>query len=436
MPGGAHAQAALGRPLIGILAPRSEAESVRTYQAMREGLRELGYLEGRNFWLEFRYGDGAPARMPALAAGLVALKPDLIIAGSAVGAVAAHGATRTIPVIVITIPDPVSLGVVKSIARPGGNVTGIWMFGGADALVGKRIGLLKEIVPELSRIAVIVAADDPSKNIVLPLLPPATRALSITYKVFEVRTAAELDAAIAQAKRDGLQGLFIDQSPFFLGRRSEVAAMAARASLPAIYGYGEHAEAGGLISYGSSLTGAYRQVGRLVDKVLKGTKPADIPVEQADKFELVVNNKTAKSLGLKIPEILPAARRHGDRIAPRLRFSTCRRSNPRTVPRPRPCGRVGPARRILRQRLDLAHALMHAVAPEIGAHRGHGGLGFGLEERQRHHQRVDVVQVDHRQRLGLAERLVDAGRRARDTARPASCWMPTRCMIGNRPVFL
>jgi putative ABC transport system substrate-binding protein len=269
---------------------------------MREGLRELGYVEGRNVWFEFRYGGGLPERMPALAAELVAAKPDLIVAGSAVGVAAVHSATRTIPVIMVTIPDPVALGVVKSIARPGGNVTGIWMFGGTDALIGKRIGLLKEIVPDLSQIAVFVSADDLSKKIILPLLPEATRALGVTHKVYELHSVADLEAAFAQAPRDGMQGLFIDQSPFFLGRRSEIAALAARARLPAIYGYREHAEVGGLLSYGSSLTGAYRQIGRLVDKVLKGANPGELPVEQAATFELVVNNKTAKALGLKIPE--------------------------------------------------------------------------------------------------------------------------------------
>jgi putative ABC transport system substrate-binding protein len=198
--------------------------------------------------------------------------------------------------------DPVALGVVKSIARPGGNVTGIWLFGGSDALIGKRIGLLKEIVPGLSRIGVMAASGDRSDEIALTFLPAATRALGVTAKVFKVRTDAELDAAFAQAARDGLQGLFINQSPFFFTRRAEVAALAARARLPAIYGYREHAEAGGLMSYGSSLSGAYRQIARLVDKILKGAKPADLPVEQADKFELVVNNKTAKALGLNIQE--------------------------------------------------------------------------------------------------------------------------------------
>jgi putative ABC transport system substrate-binding protein len=198
--------------------------------------------------------------------------------------------------------DPVALGVVKSIARPGGNVTGIWLFGGNDALIGKRIGLLKEIVPGLSRIGVMAASGDRSDEIALTFLPAATRALGVTAKVFTVRTNVELDAAFGQAADDGLQGLFINQSPFFFTRRAGVAAMAARARLPAIYGYREHVEAGGLMSYGSSLSGAYRQIARLVDKILKGAMPTELPVEQADKYELIVNNKTAKALGLKIPE--------------------------------------------------------------------------------------------------------------------------------------
>jgi putative ABC transport system substrate-binding protein len=242
------------------------------------------------------------ARLPALAAELVARKPDLIVAPSTPSTLGALGATQTIPVVMMTLLDPVALGVVKSIARPGGNVTGIWMFGGDDALVGKRIELLKEIVPALSRIGVMISSGDPSDEIVLRLLPAATRALGVTTKVFDVRTDAELEAAFAQAARDGLQGLFISQNPFFLARRAEVAALTARARLPAIFGFREHAEAGSLMSYGSSLPGAWRQAARLVDKILKGAKPAELPVELATKYELVVNNKTAKALGLKIPE--------------------------------------------------------------------------------------------------------------------------------------
>ena len=298
----ARAQSSPGRPLIAMLSPTSAATAVRFYDPFRAVLRELGHVEGRNLRIEARYADGVPARLPALAAELVALRPDLIVATSTPGTLAAHGATQTIPIVMITLQDPVQIGVVKSISRPGGNVTGVWTFGGADALIGKRIGLLKEVVPALSRLGVMLAADDPSGEIVLKLLPATARALDVTYQVSQLRTNAELEAAFAQSARDGLQGLFVDQSPFFLTRRAEVAELAARVRLPAIYGYREHAEAGGLMSYGSSLPDAYRQIARFTDKILKGAKPAELPVEQSDKFELVVNNKTAKLLGLKISE--------------------------------------------------------------------------------------------------------------------------------------
>ena len=219
MPLAAKAQPAPDRPLIGILSPQSAATWAPNLEALRTGLRDLGYIEGRNIWLEFRYADGNLERLPALAAELVARKPDIIVAGSTPGTVAVHRATQSIPIVMVTLSDPVALGVVKSIARPGGNVTGIYMFGGNDALLGKRIDLLKEVVPGLSRMGVIVASGDQSDAIVQRLLPAATRALGMAYKVFEVRTNAELDAAFAQAASDNLQGLFVSQNPFLLAHQ-------------------------------------------------------------------------------------------------------------------------------------------------------------------------------------------------------------------------
>jgi putative tryptophan/tyrosine transport system substrate-binding protein len=291
-----------GRPLIGVLSPTAPSLAVPMFDALRAGLREHGYIEGRNVWMEFRYANGVPERLPGLAAELVARKPDLIIAGSTPGIIAAQGATRIIPIAMISLFDPVPLGLVKSLAQPGGNVTGIFTFGGNDALISKRLDLLKEITPGMVQVGVLVSAQDQLTHVLSALLPAATRALGLTYKVYSVRNDVEVDTAITQAKRDGMNGLFVDQSPFFLSRRTEVAALVARAGIPTIYGYREHAEAGGLIAYGSSLSGAYRQLGRFVDKILKGTSPSVIPVEQADKFELVVNNKAAKELGLKISE--------------------------------------------------------------------------------------------------------------------------------------
>lgn len=298
----AHAQPATGRPLVGILSPQTPAGTARNMEALRAGLRELGYVEGRTLFLDFRYADGVLERLPALAAELVALKPDVIVAGSAVGVTAAYRTTQTIPILMFSTVDPVTLGVVKSIARPGGNVTGIWMFSGGDALVGKRIELLKEVVPGLSRMGVIASSNDPSDAATLRLLPAATRSLGVTYKIFDASTPAQLDAAFTQAVSDGMQAMFINQNPFLFTNREQVAALAARARLPAITGYREFAEVGGLMSYGSSLRGGYRQSARLLDKLLKGASPADLPIEQATAFDLVINNKTAKALGLDIPE--------------------------------------------------------------------------------------------------------------------------------------
>ena len=237
----AKAQPSRSQPLIGVLSPTTSAAAARLYQPLRAGLRDLGYAEGRNIRMEFRYAEGVLTRLPELATELIALKPDLIIAGSTPSTLAAYRATRTIPIVMVTLSDPVSIGVVKSLARPGGNVTGIWTFGGADALIGKRIDLLKEIVPDLSRMAVIVASGDAASEITRKLFPEAARALGVTYKLFELHATAEFDAVFAQASRDGFQALFIDQSPFFLARMSEVAAAAASVRLPAVYGYRDHA---------------------------------------------------------------------------------------------------------------------------------------------------------------------------------------------------
>ena len=211
----ARAQQLSGRPLIGILSPQPETAAAPNFAALRQGLRELGYFERHNIWLEFRYADGVAERLPALAGDIVAREPDLIIAGSAAGVLAVQGATRTIPIVMFSILDPVALGVVKSISRPGGNVTGIWTFGGGnDALVSKRVELLKEIVPQLSRVGVLASADDPSDAISLSLLPAATRALGVDYKVFDVSSTSELGSAFTRAKREGMPGMFVTQRSF------------------------------------------------------------------------------------------------------------------------------------------------------------------------------------------------------------------------------
>jgi putative ABC transport system substrate-binding protein len=295
-----RAQQPQGRPLIAVLSPISAALAARNMEALRQGLRDLGYVEGRNIGFEFRYAEGDLARLPALAAELVALQPAVIIAGSAPGALAARKATRAIPIVMASVQDPMALGLAASMARPGGNVTGVWSEGD-DSLIGKRLELFKDAVPGASRLAVFVDPTDASDVSTVKAVPAAARALRLDLRVIEVRSA-DLDAAFAAAAREGAQGLYVSQNPFFFGRRAEIAAMALRARLPAVDGYREFAVAGGLISYAASLPDFYRRFGAFVDKILKGANAGDLPIERATKFELVVNLKTAKALGLTIPE--------------------------------------------------------------------------------------------------------------------------------------
>jgi putative ABC transport system substrate-binding protein len=296
-----RAQQPQGRPLIGVLSPISAALAARNMEALRQGLRELGYVEGRNIAFEFRYAEGELARLPTLAAELVALQPAVIIAGSAPAALAAREATRAIPIVIASVQDPMALGLAASMARPGGNVTGIWSEGD-DSLIGKRLELFKDAVAGASRLAVFVDPADASDVSTVKAVPAAARALRLDLRVIEVLSASDFEAAFAAAAREGAQGLYVSQNPFFFARRAEIAAMALRARLPAVDGYREFAVAGGLLSYAASLPDFYRRFGAFVDKILKGANAGDLPIERATKFELVVNLKTAKALGLTIPE--------------------------------------------------------------------------------------------------------------------------------------
>jgi ABC-type uncharacterized transport system substrate-binding protein len=297
----ARAQPSPVRPLIGMLSPLSAATAARNTAAFRSGLRDLGYVEGRNVTLEVRYGDGAAERMAPLAGELVALKPDVLFAGAKSGALAAHGATRTIPIVVIMPENPVALGLASSIARPGGNITGTWLLGD-DALVGKRLEFLQLAVPNISRIGALYNPDDPTDALVVPQLPAVARALGLAVDMFEVRDATKLDAVSAQVARAGVRAVFVSQGPTFNSRRAEITAMLARLRLPAMYGFREFTEAGGLMSYGPNLPDMYRQSARLVGKILKGESPAELPIELPTRYELVVNLKVAKAIGLAISD--------------------------------------------------------------------------------------------------------------------------------------
>ena len=297
----ARAQPSPVRPLIGVLSPLSAAAATRNIAAFRSGLRDLGYLEGRNATLELRYGDGAAERMAPLAAELVALKPDVLFAGAKSGAVAAQGATRTIPIVIISPENPVAFGLASSIARPGGNVTGMWMLGD-DALVGKRLEFLQLAVPVMSRVGMLYNPDDPTDALQIARLPAVARALGLAVDLFEVRDVKTLDAVASQVARAGVQALFVSQGPAFTSRPAELTTMAARLRLPTMYGFREFADVGGLMSYGPNLPDMYRQSARLVGKILKGESPADLPIELPTRYELIVNLKVAKAIGLAISD--------------------------------------------------------------------------------------------------------------------------------------
>jgi putative ABC transport system substrate-binding protein len=290
-----------GLPLIGLLSPLSAAAAARNYEAFRSGLHDLGYSEGRNFTTTFRFADGEVARLPELAAELVALKAGVIVAGSLPAALAARDATRTIPIVISISQDPMAHGLAASMARPGGNITGFWREGDEN-LIGKRLELLKDAVPGISRVGVIVNPGDVIDAGLLPSLPAAARRLGLTLSILEARSTAELESVFGTARRDALQGLHVSQTPLFNAHRAEVVAMAERTRLPAIYGFREFALAGGLMSYAANLPDTYRRLATTVVKILNGAKPADLPIERSAKFELVVNLKTAKALGLKISE--------------------------------------------------------------------------------------------------------------------------------------
>jgi putative tryptophan/tyrosine transport system substrate-binding protein len=297
----ARAQQPAGVPLVGLLSPLSASAAARNIAAFRQGMRDLGYLEGRNVAFALSFADGQLARLPVLANELVSLNPAVIVVGSPAAVREVHKATRTIPIVMNSSQDPMALGVAASMARPGGNVTGSWSEGD-EALIAKRLELLKLAAPGISRVGVIVNPDDAGDAKPLDALPAAARALGLVVRVLEVRTPAEIEPAFATAAREGLHGLHVSQVPLFNTRPAEVTALAARTRLPAIYGFRAFAVAGGLISFAASLPDIYRRFAGQVDRILKGASPGDLPIERPTRFELVVNLKTAKAMGLTIPE--------------------------------------------------------------------------------------------------------------------------------------
>jgi putative ABC transport system substrate-binding protein len=291
-------------PVIGLLG--SIGPIAPQVAAFLQGLSQTGYVEGQNVTIEYRWAEGSYDRLPALAADLVGRNVDLIVAtGGDVSALAAKSATSTIPIVFTAIGrDPVGLGLVASLARPGGNVTGF--VGLTIELNPKRVELFSELVPQASLIALLVNPNNPTTERVVRDVQEAARAKGVQLEVLKSGTEGEIDAAFASLVQLHAAGLVVAGDAFFTSRRDQLAVLASRHAVPAIYNSREFAVAGGLISYGTSLAGIWRQAGIYAGKILKGAKPADLPVEQPTTFELVVNLKTAKALGLTVPHSILA----------------------------------------------------------------------------------------------------------------------------------
>ena len=303
VPLAAHAQQAAKPPRIGCLreGSASDAAAAPLVEAFRQGLRERGWLEGQNVAIEYRLAEGRRDRLPDLAAELVRLKVDVIFAPSTAATVAAHNATRTIPIIMASFGDPVGRGIIASLARPGGNVTGL-SYSVELGIVGKQLELLKDVVPKVSRVAVLGDPGHPQYGAQLREAEVASRSLRVQLQVVAARGPSEYDSAFGAMVRKRAEAVLVLPDPVsFLNRRPHLD-LAAKHRLPASYGSREFVDAGGLISYGPSLSDLWRRAATYVDKILRGAKPGDLPVEQPTKFELVINLKTAKALGLTIPQ--------------------------------------------------------------------------------------------------------------------------------------
>jgi putative ABC transport system substrate-binding protein len=290
-------------PVIGFMSARSPDDSVPLLAAFRRGLGEGGFVEGRNVAIEFRWARGEYDRLPALAADLVSRQVTVLVAvGGSPSALAAKRATSTIPIVFGIGGDPVRAGLVESFNRPGGNVTGVTLL--TNLMEPKRLGLLRELVPGVPLIGALLNPASPPAADQQQALEAATRTIGQRIVIAKASTDAELDAAFATLVRERVGALLIAADSYFDTRRDRIVALAAQHRLPAIYQFRDYAVAGGLLSYGVNITDGYRQYGVYATSILKGAKPADLPVQQSAKFELVINMKTAKALGVKISDNL------------------------------------------------------------------------------------------------------------------------------------
>jgi ABC-type uncharacterized transport system substrate-binding protein len=294
-----------GMPVVGFLTSLGQDDRPNLREGFRRGLSEAGYVEGRNVAIEYRFAENQHDRLPALAADLVARKVAVIVASEGGASVlAAKAATGTIPIVFAFGADPVQAGFVASLNRPGGNVTGASFF--ASELSGKALGLLHELVPNAAVIALMVNPSNPESAGWLGSAQQAARTLGRQLLVLNVSTPSEIDAAFATLRQRRAGALLCGGDPFFTARRQQIVALAARDAIPAMYTNREYVADGGLMSYGNDIPDAYRRAGRYVARILKGEKPADLPVDQATRFEFVINLTTAKELGLDVPPLLSA----------------------------------------------------------------------------------------------------------------------------------
>jgi putative ABC transport system substrate-binding protein len=297
----AHAQQQ-AMPVIGFLAALSRDANAHRLRAFRQGLKDAGYVEGENVLIEYRGAEGQYDRLPAQAVDLVRRRVAVIAAFAPAAAGAAKAATGSIPIVFAVSADPVSLGLVASLARPGGNLTGINFFVGE--LVAKRLELLRELLPTVTRVALLINPTSPVAETTVRDLEVAAHSFGLQIRVVRASTSREINMAFATLVRERPDALFVGGDPFFNDRRVQLANMAAYHRVPATYSNRDLAEAGGLMSYGTNLADAFRQVGVYTGRILKGEKPADLPVVQASKFELVINLQTAMMLGIDVPNTL------------------------------------------------------------------------------------------------------------------------------------
>jgi putative ABC transport system substrate-binding protein len=299
LPAAARAQQPARIPRIGILITGSASFYSARLEAFRRRLRDLGYVEGKNIFIEYRYAEGKLDRLPDLAAELVRLKVDVIVTSGSPGILAAKKSSATISIVFSGIGDPVGTGLVSSLARPGGNITGLSLM--APDLDGKRLELLKEAFPKVARVAFLWGSGGTRGNLPLTDMEAVAKALGLKLLSLPVRVLDEFDSAFAQAKREGAQALITTPSSLFSTQQRQVLDFAAKNRLPAMYPESEFVEAGGLMSYGPNITDHWRRAADFVDKILKGTKPAEIPVEQPMRFEFIISLIAAKQIGVTIP---------------------------------------------------------------------------------------------------------------------------------------